>query len=133
VQRCLVPFAPDISKAIDEVERQIHSSATPLDFKTSMDLLRSVFEKIVQESARRIANHRGDTAPVGNFNPCKQYLQSASLLGSDEAEVVQKLYNYVSNAGAHSLASAPEQVRVTKNTVIEWALLLLGRVQALVM
>lgn len=43
----------------------------------------------------------------------------------------KKLYNHLSNAGTHRLGSAPEQVRVSKNMLIELALLIAGRVQAL--
>lgn len=52
-------------------------------------------------------------------------------MSEKEGEVLQKLYNYVSVAGVHQLGSAPEQVRVAKNTLVEWGLLVVGRVQAL--
>jgi hypothetical protein len=101
-----------------------------------MDLLRAIFEETFEESAKRIASKVGTPVPtgptVGNFQPYKQYLENANLLSPHESEVCQKLYNYVSVAGSHSLASAPEQLRVVKNTVVEWCLMLVGRVRATV-
>jgi hypothetical protein len=58
-------------------------------------------------------------------------LINTDILTADEGELSQKLYNYLSNAGAHRLSSGPEQLRVTKNMVIELGLLVVGRVQSL--
>ena len=49
-----------------------------------------------------------------------------------ETALSQKLYNYVSNTGTHTLGSEREQARVVKNMVIELSLLVVGRVQAFV-
>ena len=129
-------FSPKLIAAIDAVERKIREAVNDLDFRGCMDLMRLVFEETFEESAKRIESKVGSPAPTGpklsNFQPFKQYLQNARLLSEKEAEVVQKLYNYMSQEGSHSLSSAPEQLRVTKNTIIEWSLMLVGRVQAFV-
>jgi hypothetical protein len=100
-----------------------------------MDLLRTIFERIFQESAFKISTRVGRAAPAGssvrNFQPFKQYLVNEKVLNDDESEVVQKLYNYVSNTGTHKLGSDVEQVRVTQNTIIEWALMIVGRMQGI--
>src|SRR6267143_3557140 len=74
------------------------------------------------------------TEPSGklkDFQPWKDLLVTAKVLTSEEADILQKFYNYFSNVGTHRLGSQQEHVRVAKNTVIEWGLLLVGRVQAL--
>jgi hypothetical protein len=128
-------FPGDVSTALEEVERKIRSAGTPLDFKGCMDLLRTIFERIFQESALKVASKTGRAAPsgpsVGNFQPFKQYLVNEKLLSEDESKVVQGVFNYVSNTGTHKLGSDVEQVRVTKNTLIEWSLMIVGRVQGL--
>ena len=65
------------------------------------------------------------------FQPWNQLLMNAGILTADEGELSQKLYNYLSNAAAHRLSSGAEQLRVTKNMVIELGLLIVGRVQDL--
>jgi hypothetical protein len=126
-------FPDDVVTVLDELERKIRGAATATVFKECMDLVRSVFERIVVESAARVAITNGDPTPTGGpFQPHKQYLQSNGVLSEKESDLFQKFYNYLSTEGAHALASAPEQARVAKNTAIELALMLLGRVQAAV-
>lgn len=124
-------FSGTLTSAINEVEKKIRAAATELDFRGCMDLLRVIFEETFEESSKRIEKQVGKPAPdgAGNFQPFKQYLENAGLLTPHESDVCQKLYNYLSQAGSHSLMSAPEQLRVSKNTVVEWSLLLVGRVQ----
>jgi hypothetical protein len=123
-------FPPKIVKALDSADRQLTISLTDLEFKQYMDLLRTVFEELVEESARKsVPASRPYTFGGGHFQPYKQYLQNEGIISGDEAEVIQKLYNYLSNAGAHSLGTSGEQARVCRASIIEWSLLLVGRVQ----
>jgi hypothetical protein len=98
-----------------------------MQFRTCIDQLRAIFEEVFEESARRIESEVGKTVPsgpaVGNFQPFNQYLENAKLVSPYEAAVMQKLYNYLSMTGSHTLESAPEQLRVAKNTAIEWCLM----------
>ena len=98
------------------------------------NLVRTIFEEIVEDAAKEVAALKSQALPppgAKDFQPWKQLLTNADVLTADEAELFQKLYNYLSNAGAHRLGSAPEQVRISKNTVIEFGLLLVERVRAL--
>lgn len=126
-------FPKDVEEALRDVDAKLQVADSPFDFKGCIDLVRAVFEKVVQHSAAAVSKRSAQTLAsgpaVGNFSPYKQYLQNNGLLTPNEAEAVQKLYNYLSTDGAHALGSAPEQARVAKNNVIEWSLLILGRVQ----
>ncbi len=129
-------FRKEISDALYEIDRRVGAATTPLEFKGCMDLARTVFEEIVEDAAKAAA--RVSTRPLptqgpklGNFQPWYQYLEGLGVLTRDEAALAQTLYNYLSNAGSHRLGSAPEQVRVSKNMVIEFGLMMVGRVQAL--
>ena len=53
------------------------------------------------------------------------------MIGPEEYNLLQKLYNFLSNQGSHQLGSAPEQLRVAHATVIEWCMLIAGRVENL--
>jgi hypothetical protein len=124
-------FRPEIVEALSKVERLITSAGTPLDFKTCMDLLRTIYEEIIEDTGKAAAavTQRSLPPPGRDFQPWNQLLMDAGMLTSDEGALSQKLYNYLSNAGAHRLGSAPEQVRVSRNMVIELGLLVVGRVQ----
>jgi hypothetical protein len=112
----------------------IYEAGKPLDFKTCMDLTRAIFEKITQDAAAKAAEPTKRPLPpatASHFQPWNQVLMSLGVLSEKEGDVTQKLHNYLSVAGAHALGSAPEQVRVAKNTVVEWGLLIVGRVHAM--
>jgi len=100
-----------------------------------MDLIRTIFEEIVEDAAKESASVTRTAVPSGSrvkdFQPWKDLLATTGVLTPEEADLCQKLYNYFSNVGTHRLGSHHEHVRVAKNTVIEWGLLILGRIQAL--
>lgn len=127
-------FRKAIAEALQELDRKLYAAGKPLDFKAAMDLTRTIFEEIVEDAAKQVAAVKKQTLPppgAKDFQPWKQLLMNADVLTVDEGELFQKLYNYLSNAGAHRLGSAPEQVRLSKNSVIEFGLLLVERVRAL--
>ena len=126
-------FSPGLSIALEDADRELRAAATPLAFKKSMDLLRSVFEGTWKDAARTVESKAGKVAPTGpTFSPYNQYLRSVQLIDDHETALSQKLYNYVSNTGTHTLGSEREQARVVKNMVIELSLLVVCRVQAFV-
>jgi len=125
-------FRQEIVKALDQLDVKLYSAGTPLDFKGCMDLLRTIYEKIFEDAAKAASTKVARPLPqTGAFQPWRQYLENENVITRDEGEVAQKLYNYLSNAGAHRLGSEPEQARVTKNIVIELGLMVVGRVQTL--
>jgi hypothetical protein len=127
-------FSKKLSDALNETERRGATAATGLDFKTAMDLLRTFFEEFIEEASQKIAPKTGQPAPTGpsisHFGSFKDYLRSVNIIGPEEEQVLQKLYNYLSNRGSHSLGSAPEQFHVAQATVIEWCMMIAGRVTA---
>jgi hypothetical protein len=124
-------FRKEIVGALQNLDSRLYAAGTPLDFKGCMDLLRTIYEEITQDAAKALAvkRHKSDPNYGRPFQPWVQYLVNERILTPDEMELGQKLYNYLSNAGTHSLGSAPEQVRVSKNMVIEFGLMMVGRVQ----
>lgn len=128
-------FKDDLANALHEIDRRGAAAATTFDFKAAIDLLRTFFEGFVQEAAARVPI-AGIAVPVPGtkgtsyFGAFKDYLVTARILGTNDARLLQELYNYLSNEGSHSLASAPEQFHVAKVTVIEWCMMIAGRVQA---
>jgi hypothetical protein len=127
-------FRDDIVQALHDLDLKIMAAGKPLDFKGCIDIIRTIFEEIVEDAARKAAAVTKSTVPSGkvkDFQPWKDLLVTAKVLTAEEADLFQKMYNYLSNVGTHRLGSEQEHVRIAKNTVIEWGLLLVGRVQAL--
>lgn len=126
-----IGFRKTITTAIEEAEKRITNAATSLDYKSVMDLVRTIYEEVFEDAGTAVAKLRNKSIPSSrnHFARFREFLVSENILNSDEGELSQKLYNYLSNAGSHALSGAPEQARVTKNIVIELCLLVLGRVQ----
>jgi len=130
----LLGFSAQLSQASDGIEAGAALAATNIDVKTTMDLVRTFLEEVVEEACRKIEAKVGKAAPAGprvhHYAPYLQYLESAEIVGREESELLQKLYNFLSNQSTHKLGAAPEQLRVAHVTVVEWCLLILGRVKA---
>lgn len=124
-------FRREIAAALEQLDRRLQAAGVPLEFKECMDLARTILEEIIEDAAKKASegSTRALPPPGKDFQPWKQLLVDVGCLTADEAELFQKLYNYLSNAGTHRLGSAPEQVRISKNMVIELGVLLLGRLE----
>lgn len=128
-------FSDRLNAALLEIERRGTSAASEFDFKAAMDLLRTFYEEFMEEAAKKIQPRVGTAAPesgakgVNHFASFKDYLKNAGVFNTDEDEVLRRLYAYLSNQGSHKLGAAPEQFHVAKVTVIEWCMMLAGRVQ----
>ena len=128
-------FRREIVSALQELDRKVYGAGTPLDFKGCMDLARTIFEEIIEDAGRKAAAIKQHPLPPtgvkGNFTPWRKVLVATGALSGSEGVISQEIYNYLSTTGAHGLGSAPEQVKVAKNMVIECGLLVVGRVQAM--
>jgi hypothetical protein len=125
-------FSDALSNVSNEIEKKAAAASTELEVKSVMDLLRTFFEEFVEEACRKVEGKVGKNAPSGpkvnHFAPYREYLAAAQFIGPEESELLQKLYNFLSNQGTHKLGSAPEQLRVAHATVIEWCMLVAGRI-----
>jgi len=124
-------FSDKLSIASSEIEKRAASASTGVDVESAMDLLRTFFEEFTEEACRKIEAKVGKPVPTGpkvaHYQPYRQYLENAGIVGPEESALLQTLYNFLSNQGTHKLGSAPEQLRVAHATVIEWCMLIAGR------
>jgi hypothetical protein len=129
-----IGFDPKLPQALNQIERMGISATTAFDFKSAMDMLRTFFEEFVENAAKLV--EKKTNVPVPNdpkqshFGPFKDYLRKVDVIGVEEEELLGKLYRFLSNTGSHVLGSAPEQFHVARTTVIEWCMMIAGRVQA---
>jgi len=127
-------FRREIVEALHDLDRRLYEAGKPLDFKGCMDIARTAYEELVEDAAKAASSKKKLPLPPersGNFQPWNQLLMNAGVLTGDEGALSQKLYNFLSNVGAHRLGSALEHVRVAKAMVIELGMLVAGRVQSL--
>jgi hypothetical protein len=80
----------------------------------------------------QLSNQSGDARQLERrLDNVSGAIQRILVITLDEAAVLQSLYNVESNEGTHKLLSVPEQVHIWTTTVIEWCLMIAGRVQRL--
>lgn len=131
----IMGFSDKLSNASNQIEERLAIASTELDVKTVMDLTRTFLEEFIEEACRKIEPKIGKTAPAGpkvnHYAPYREYLETAGVVGREEGALLQALYNFLSNQGTHKLGAAPEQLRVAHATVIEWCMLVAGRVKTL--
>jgi hypothetical protein len=132
----IMGFSDKLSKASNAIDERAAVAASEIDVKTVMDLARTFLEEFVEEACRKIEGKVGKPVPSGpkmsHYAPYRQYLEAAGVIGPEESVLLQSLYNFLSNQSAHKLGAAPEQLRVAHATVIEWCLLVAGRVKTLI-
>jgi hypothetical protein len=126
-------FSDGLSGASNRIEQKAVTAASSADVKAVIDLLRTFYEEFIEEACGKVADKGGKPVPSGtrvsHFASFKDYLATSGFVGPEETELLQKLYNFLSNQGTHKLGTAPEQLRVAHATVIEWCMLIAGRVQ----
>lgn len=129
-------FPPELTPVLEQIDLKLAAANSPFDYKDCLGHIRTVFEKVFEHSAKAVSKISGNAlsahAQGGKFNETKGFLVSQGLFSEKEANAVQALYTFVSADGAHAFGSAPEKARVAKNCVIEWSMLLVGRVQGFV-
>lgn len=125
-------FSDKLVNASNEIEQRAAVAINETDVKAVMELLRTFFEEFTEEACRKVEKNVGEPAPSGpnvnHYRPYREYLEGAGLIVHDESALLQALYNFLSNQAAHKLGSAPEQLRVANATVIEWCMLIAGRI-----
>jgi hypothetical protein len=126
-------YTANMTAVLQEIDRKVRSASTSFDFKGCLDLTRTFFEEFFEASADKVAAKNSAQLPPkeksGHFLPFKQFLKNSGLLSITEEALAQSIYNCLSEEGSHNLTAAPEQMRVLKNIVVEFVLLLAGRIQ----
>ncbi|HVL65709.1 MAG TPA: hypothetical protein VM364_00475 [Vicinamibacterales bacterium] len=124
----------DVAGALDRIDRTFATAQDEFDFKAVMGQVRSVLEDVAASSARVEIATTGARATVADvaprFSECLRALKQTGLMSETESVALQKFHDFISVEGAHALSSAREQARLSKNMMIEWALLILTRVRS---
>lgn len=121
-----------ISNDIRDLLHRSDLDAGTGDFKGALEKLRTFLERTCESCCRkspRSSVQLPEDKAGGSIAPWKNYAIDAGLLTRKEGDVIQAVSSFLAIEGSHATGSKPEQFSVAKTTVIEWCLLLSGRVK----
>jgi hypothetical protein len=119
-------FNPDLNALLDKVEEGL-GSGDPFDHKSLLTHLRTFFERLHAQCAEKLREKKPETTDGTDPTKCQQvidYLQRKDVLTDKMQALGRALYGVLSNEGVHAIKSEREYVRLCRNMVAEYALVL---------
>jgi hypothetical protein len=123
-------FDPSLIKSLDEAERLYREEGTPFDLKSSLGHLRSFLENVQKQAMPSVHAIYGEELRL-DWGGGVAYLTKHGILSRAEEQLAVSLYRLISDEGVHQLISEREYVRLARNMVIEYCLLLLTKLAKL--
>lgn len=120
-------FNKELNEAILKINEMLYNAKDPFDFKSCIDLIRTLFEKLCISIALEIEKKKKIAplqVPINGMGVARQYLCKISFLLKEEDNLIDRLYYFLSDKGAHTLQSEKEYSRISRNLVIELGLFL---------
>jgi hypothetical protein len=123
-------FSKVLTDSLNEADRLYQSATTQFDFKSSMGHLRSFLEGLHNDVIPAVVS-KGVSAPLPGWATGLSFLQTNGVLSEKQAKFAAALYALISDEGVHPIIAEREYARLTRNVVIEYALLLLKKTEKL--
>lgn len=123
-------FTKPLIDSLNEADRLYREQKSSFELKSSMGHLRSFMENLHSEVIPAICG-RGVTAPSPGWGSGLAFLRKNAVLTEQEEKFVVGLYGLISDEAVHPLIAEKEYARLTRNMVIEYALLFLRKVEKL--
>lgn len=123
-------FDSNLSRSLDEAERLYRDGHTDFELKASMGHLRSFLENVQEEALPLVARTMGDAAPKG-WGAGLKYLKRHGVISEQEEKFAASLYTLISDEAVHPLVAERESARLSRNMVIEYALMFLKKLDKL--
>jgi hypothetical protein len=120
-------FSPDLNEVLEKVADGLAAGGDPFDQAALLKHLRTFFEKLHQQVAEKLRVERPDTNDRTDLGKCAQaidFLQRKGVLTDKMASLGKALYGVLSNEGVHAMKSEREYVRLCRNQLVEYALVL---------
>ena len=129
----LFRMSKELSEGIREIEKTYRKAGSAFDFKTCVDYTRSFLENLNKEVIPKIENKCGIKF-TGDISKAKEVIDYFGKKGVDfliekEQNLCRDVYGLASDLGVHSLVSKREYARISKNIIVEMALLILDRLE----
>jgi hypothetical protein len=123
-------FSDQLVKALDEAERLYLDGASNFVLKASMGHLRSFLENLHSEAFPAVQSKVGGSLPT-RWGEGLVYLRDNGVLSKKEEQFAAALYAIISDEAVHSLVAEHQYARLFRNVVIEYALLVLWKLDKL--
>lgn len=120
-------FHPDLNSLLAKVEAGILAGGDQFDQSALLKHLRTFFEKLhrqVAEKLHTVIPSLKDGTDLAKFGQAIDYLCRKDVLTDKMRELARALYGVLSNEGVHAIKSEREYVRLCRNMVAEYALVL---------
>jgi hypothetical protein len=125
-------FSGPLLTALNEAEKLNSAGAAELELKSSMGHLRSFLENLHSEAIPQIQKKKGIGPPVDDkWGTRLAYLRVNDFLSKQEEQLVGGLWAVISDEAVHPLIAKREYARLSRNVVIEYALLFLRKLEQL--
>jgi hypothetical protein len=123
-------FTDTLAKCLDEAERLYREGGSAFDLKASMGHLRSFLEGLHKDAFPMLLAKFGGAAPA-RWGDGLAYLRKNGVLSGAEEGFAASLYTISSDQAVHPLIAERQYARLFRNVVIEYALLLLWKLEKL--
>lgn len=125
-------FSAPLVTALNEAEKLYSTGATELELKSCMGHLRSFLENLHTEAIPAIHRKKGNSAPVDDkWGSGLTFLRVTDFLSQPEEKLISGLYAVISDEAVHPLIAKREYARLSRNWIIEYALLFLRKLEQL--
>jgi hypothetical protein len=118
-------FDPLLQQGLDEAEREFRDEASGFELKTCMGHLRSFLEGLHAQACAAIAKDAFPESEYNRWGLSLAFLRKRQFLSPQEESLVAGIHRVMSEEGVHPLIAEREYVRLLRNMVIEYGLLLM--------
>lgn len=123
-------FTETLAGSLDEADRLYHLGGSAFTLKASMGHLRSFLENLHKDAFPVLHAKFGGVLPA-SWGAGLTYLRVNGVLSVPEEKFAGSLYTIISDEAVHPLVAERECARLVRNVVIEYALLLLRKLDKL--
>lgn len=120
-------FNADLNSLLEKVEDGLVGKGDKFDQAALLKHLRTFFEKLHQQVGETLRNRLPQTVDGTDLTKCGQaidFLQRKGVLTEKMRDLARALYSVLSNEGVHAIKSEREYIRLCRNMVAEYALVL---------
>lgn len=120
-------FTPELNEVLDKVEQNLAGGGDQFDQAALLKHLRTFFEKLHEQVGTKLRTEKPEAADGTDLTKCGHaidYLQRQGVLTDPMRALARALYGVLSEEGVHALKSEQEYVRLCRNQVAEYALVL---------
>jgi hypothetical protein len=123
-------FSRTLVECLNKADQLYHGAADAFDLKSSMAHLRSFMENLHNEAGPSLQKIYGVPFTPG-WGPSVGYLLQTGTFSVAEEQFAVSLFRLISDEAVHPLVAEREYSRLTRNVVIEYALLFLRKLEKL--